>query len=513
MLVSIPCEALPTPVAPPVWPTPMNPAPDALPAMPPHPGASSAVGRGWRFGQFSLLPDRRQLLQQGQPVTLGGRALDVLLLLIEHHQRVVAKDEILDRVWKQRCVEESNIPVQIAHLRRLLGEDCIQTIPQRGYQFTAVLHPLHQVDREPPLERPASPHTPQVLADPAFRPPIAPALIGRRDTLTQALRLLKQHPSLALVGPVGVGKSALAAALAQAWADQGLPVAWLRAQAQDDESALQQRLHLLLHALSGRAALPSWQRASAAGLGPLVVLDDIDRWSPAVRALARQVLGREAGGLRVLVTCPGRSGNPLDATLALPTLRLYDALAGSTANAAADEACTDSAHGLLRLCASWRHAHPNKAMPPQQAELSLCQILDGRPGLLTVVARWVALTDAQRAAAWLVRDPAVLGQTPAADGVRPLAHSLQASLALLNDAGRLAYQALAQPARPPRVEDALRLLRRKGLTQADALAALTDLLELHLLRWQESDRPGHAATLLMPMPERWHALGRLGDAG
>src|SRR6266851_166986 len=90
------------------------------------------------FGAFKIVPHRRELLADGRPVDLGGRAFDVLVALVEAHGNVVSVDELISRVWPGRIVEESVLQVQISALRRALGNerDLIQTIAGRGYQFT-----------------------------------------------------------------------------------------------------------------------------------------------------------------------------------------------------------------------------------------------------------------------------------------------------------------------------------------------------------------------------------------
>ncbi|MEO8329766.1 MAG: transcriptional regulator, partial [Candidatus Nanopelagicales bacterium] len=90
------------------------------------------------FGRFELQPERRRLLQDGNPVAIGARALDVLLALTERRDRVVTKTELLDLVWPGLVVEENNLQVQISALRKSLGPGVISTIPGRGYQFVAV---------------------------------------------------------------------------------------------------------------------------------------------------------------------------------------------------------------------------------------------------------------------------------------------------------------------------------------------------------------------------------------
>ena len=97
------------------------------------------MATAYRFGGFELQPDRRRLLADGRPQTLGQRAFDVLQVLIERRERIVGKNELLDVVWPGLVVEENNLQVQISALRKLLGPQAIATIPGRGYRFTVAL--------------------------------------------------------------------------------------------------------------------------------------------------------------------------------------------------------------------------------------------------------------------------------------------------------------------------------------------------------------------------------------
>src|ERR1017187_192044 len=69
-----------------------------------------------RFGRFVIQPGRRQLLIDGRPAKIGSRASDILMALVERRQRVVTKDELLDLVWPQIAVEESNLQVHVMAL-------------------------------------------------------------------------------------------------------------------------------------------------------------------------------------------------------------------------------------------------------------------------------------------------------------------------------------------------------------------------------------------------------------
>src|SRR5258708_12346944 len=105
-----------------------------------------AVARSYRFGTVEVRPSERQLLVEGKPAAVGARAFDVLMALIDHRDRVVTKNELLDMVWPGLVVEENNLQVQVSTLRKLLGTQSVATVPGRGYRFT--LEP--EMDDAPP---------------------------------------------------------------------------------------------------------------------------------------------------------------------------------------------------------------------------------------------------------------------------------------------------------------------------------------------------------------------------
>jgi DNA-binding winged helix-turn-helix (wHTH) protein len=91
------------------------------------------------FGRFRVLPRERRLLAGGEPIELGARAFDLLMVLIEADGALVTKDELQSRVWPGIIVGQDNLKTQIAALRKALGEDrdFVLTEHGRGYRFTA----------------------------------------------------------------------------------------------------------------------------------------------------------------------------------------------------------------------------------------------------------------------------------------------------------------------------------------------------------------------------------------
>ncbi len=98
--------------------------------------------RTFIFGPFLLQPERQLLLNGQMPVRVGGRALDLLTALVERPGDLVSKEELMARAWPGVFVEDANLKVNIAALRRVLGERVaaprfIATVVGRGYRFIA----------------------------------------------------------------------------------------------------------------------------------------------------------------------------------------------------------------------------------------------------------------------------------------------------------------------------------------------------------------------------------------
>jgi DNA-binding winged helix-turn-helix (wHTH) protein len=94
------------------------------------------------FGPFHLLPTQRLLLEADKPIRVGSRALDILIALVERAGEVLGKDELMACAWPNTFVEEGNLKVQVAALRRILGDGrlgqrYVVNVPGRGYVFVA----------------------------------------------------------------------------------------------------------------------------------------------------------------------------------------------------------------------------------------------------------------------------------------------------------------------------------------------------------------------------------------
>jgi DNA-binding winged helix-turn-helix (wHTH) protein/TolB-like protein/Flp pilus assembly protein TadD len=101
---------------------------------------SERAGHSYEFGPFRVDPAERLLLREGLPVSVTTRAFDTLLFLIQRHNHLVEKSELMEAVWTGSFVEEGNVAVTISMLRKALGDEgserkYIQTVAKRGYRF------------------------------------------------------------------------------------------------------------------------------------------------------------------------------------------------------------------------------------------------------------------------------------------------------------------------------------------------------------------------------------------
>jgi DNA-binding winged helix-turn-helix (wHTH) protein len=161
------------------------------------------------FGPFRLIPEQQLLVEGEKPVTLGARGLELLRVLVEHAGEVVSKEELIARIWPDTCVSESNLKVQIASLRRALGEGrrderYVATVSGRGYRFVAPVK-RQSASHEQGKTAAAPEHN---LVSGWTRP------LGRDQIIDALLRELPVRRFITIVGPGGIGKTTVALALA-----------------------------------------------------------------------------------------------------------------------------------------------------------------------------------------------------------------------------------------------------------------------------------------------------------
>ena len=103
---------------------------------------TNCCNKSYEFEGFRLDGAERTLWHGAEYVSLPPKVFDVLCLLVERQGGIVSKSELMNAVWAETFVEESNLSQNIYTLRRVLGknengQDFIETIPRRGYRFVA----------------------------------------------------------------------------------------------------------------------------------------------------------------------------------------------------------------------------------------------------------------------------------------------------------------------------------------------------------------------------------------
>jgi DNA-binding winged helix-turn-helix (wHTH) protein len=164
------------------------------------------------FGPFRLKPSERQLLEEGKPLPLRSRALDILATLVEHACETIRTEELIARTWPDTVVDEGALRGHVAPLRRALGDGragkrYIANDPGRGYTFVA------PVTREQRQETAAPPNGPAIGSN---FPPRLTRVIGRAEIIPRVVARVDQRRFLTIVGPGGIGKTTVALAAAQA---------------------------------------------------------------------------------------------------------------------------------------------------------------------------------------------------------------------------------------------------------------------------------------------------------
>jgi len=120
--------------------------------------------QAYEFGEFRIDADKRLLSTSGgDPVSLMPKAFDTLLYLVEHHGKIIEKDELMSAIWPDTIVEENNLSQNISILRRTLGEKrgdhrFIATVPGRGFKFVADVREAGEAEKSSSFNHPVGDH-------------------------------------------------------------------------------------------------------------------------------------------------------------------------------------------------------------------------------------------------------------------------------------------------------------------------------------------------------------------
>lgn len=319
------------------------------------------------FGPYAFHLRQRLILDGDRPLRMGGRALDILQVLVERAGRVVRKEQLIALVWPTSVVEEINLRVHIAALRRALGDGengqrYIVNVPQCGYSFIAPVRcdSAAQVVFEG-------------LQTPQHNLPARLTSVTGRDSLVGGL--VRQMPLCRLMtvtGAAGVGKSTVALRVAELLLQYYRDGVW-----QIDLSLIDDDTPLLDHVLRTlESDLPGLSTRHA-----LLLLDNADHRRDACRAVVETLL-EAAPRLSILATSREALQVSLETLKCVPPLTLPKRSAGDCLTEA-------MGHSAVQLFVSRARARQHDFRLREQdvkAVLEICRQLDGLPLAIELAA-------------------------------------------------------------------------------------------------------------------------------
>ncbi|HEY4138772.1 MAG TPA: tetratricopeptide repeat protein [Casimicrobiaceae bacterium] len=327
----------------------------------------------FEIGPFRLEPDANLLMRDGIAAPLGSRAVGVLRTLVEHANEFVPKTQIIDTVWRGSVVEEGNLPVQIAAIRRVLeqggGARWIETLPRRGYRFVGPVTEVAERHRHAGTDKRSNLPTPLT------------AFIGREREVAEVTRLLATCRLLTLVGVGGIGKTRLALHIGAAHVDAYRDGVWFvdlasTADAAFVPSAVAQSLGL--HG-SARESLVDVLCNRLEQRQLLLILDNCEHVLAACASLAHALLQR-TDALTIVATSREPLQIAAEQHYALQSLSLPDPTADVDAVSSSD---------AVRLFVDRAQRHQaGFALTPARAPTvaQICIHLDGIPLALELAA-------------------------------------------------------------------------------------------------------------------------------
>ncbi|WP_431291509.1 ATP-binding protein [Burkholderia cepacia] len=417
-----------------------------------------------RIGTLHVFLDRREIRSNGKLLRIGSRAFEILELLIRANGALVSKDEIMQRVWPHTVVEENNLQVHVAALRKALADDrnLIVTVPGRGYRL---------VGGRAEVAAPVRAVTSRLTAAPT-------ALVGREQTVAEVLAALDTARVVTLVGAGGIGKTRLAleaAMRAEARFPDGAAFVSLATVAapQFVPDALAAAFGIAQPAgsLTLEAVL-----ASVANRRMLLVLDNCEHLLDAAARIASALTESDAG-LRVLATSREALRIQGERLCPIPPLEVP--------REGADDAETLGASAVQLFSARVQAADPRFPLDERSVSLmaSVCRRLDGLPLAIELAAARAAVLGIDVLAAHLDDHFRLL--TGGFRTALPRHQTLQAmydwSYRLLGDAERLLLRWLGVFRGTFSIDAVREIVGATRLADADLLDTIAGLVSKSLL--------------------------------
>jgi len=459
------------------------------------------------FGPFCLSPGARLLTRHGEPVEIGGRSFDLLVVLTEQPGRVLSKRELLKRVWSDVVVEDGSLRFHMAGLRKLLGDgiDGVRYIATQvgvGYAFVA------------PIERQGgtAPRRPEDSAKAVGTnlPARLPHLIGRERDVEFLVDRVADTSLFSIVGAAGVGKTSLAVEighrLAPMFEDQ---VAFV-------DFSMIENMAVVPSMIAGAMGIAvQGEDPLAVILGHirdrpfLLILDNCEHVIEAVAGIVERIV-EEAPRARVLAT----SREPLrvraEHVLRLDALGYPEDLSGLTR----DQLLAYPAVQLFRERAT--AADSALVMDEEAVRLvaEMCQRLDGMALPIELVAVRAATHGITITARQLGERFSLgwAGRRTAQPRQQTLQATLDWSYDLLSDVERVLLERLSIFVGPFSIDAALEVVADAGIGSDEIAVALDELTSKSLIAPDRSRRTGTYRLLEMTRAYAREKLVTRGDA-
>lgn len=407
-------------------------------------------------------------------IPLPPTGFAVLRYLVEHAERLVTQEELLDAVWPDTFVEPQAVKRQVFAIRKALSDHpktpaFIETRQGRGYQFIAPVS-AYRAERAQPQH-----NLPEPLS----------SFIGRAKE-TQAIRTLMSRSRLVtLTGAGGCGKTRLALRVAQDVQDRFVDGTWFCELASLANPANVVPLVASILGVRERSgeSLVDTIAANLSTRTALLVLDNAEHVLPACASLVEALL-RRSPGLTILVTSRERLAVLGEATYRVPSLSVPSERETSVEAVAANDA-------IALFVARARLARPHFAITEQNAATaaSICRRLDGIPLAIELAAARIRSMSVEEIGRRLDRRFSLLanGARSALPRQRTLRSLIDWSFDLLADAERSLLSGVSVFAGGWTLDAAEWVCEDVGLPPDDVLEVLTGLIDKNLIFADEQD--------------------------
>jgi predicted ATPase/DNA-binding winged helix-turn-helix (wHTH) protein len=453
--------------------------------------------------QWEIDLGRCELRSRGIPVPLGGRAFEVITVLVQSASEFVTKDHLMERVWPGATVGEGTIHVHISAVRKALGSDrgLLKTATGRGYRLLGNWTPQPREETAPPvyssLTRASGAPPPNNFS------PLISRLVGRAAACQFVRDLVSAYRVVTLTGPGGIGKTSLAIKAVRYLLSEFEDGGWIVELASLSDPGLVPSTvaSTLGLKLAGEISAESVARA-VGGRHLLLVLDNCEHVIDAAANLA-ETLTRLCPRTTIVATSREVLRIDGESVYRVPPLEVP-----AVGQAAPDYIMQYSAVELFVARTKALNAGFSPAAEDLVSIAAICRHLDGIPLAIEFAAARAAVLSVEGVAAGLHDRFALLtaGRRTALPRQRTLRATLDWSYELLPETERRLLRGLAVFAGGFTVDAAAAVMTDTGF---DMSAVLDGIANLVAKSWVALDKSGAAARWTLLETVRAYALEKL----